>query len=320
MIGRLGHICPPRTVAEYIVLAGGGASGATSDPPSGGGGAGGLLHGVLALPRGAAVTVTVGTGAPSASQTNGTNSVLDTLTAIGGGAGGSGGENGSAGGSGGGGGATTSGTTSGGAGTPGQGNPGAGGFVGGAGGGGAIVHYSLITGTAAFYGIVGSLETMPNSGAGGMASFTITGTGIVVEGAGTAAANGTYVPDGTANGKTRYRLGSTDYTLVWLEYAEDFGVWELRDGVIPLYLTDPAGDYPTPTNVDSVAAGASPAPTIYNEITTVASTDGRDGVVIIAYPDTLPPLSVGAGLTYDEPTRAGYRVYRFTSGTGTITP
>jgi hypothetical protein len=24
-------------------------------------------------------------------------------------------------------------------------------------------------------------------------------------------------------------------------------------------------------------------------------------------------------LTYDQPTRAGYRVYRFTAGTGTIT-
>jgi hypothetical protein len=25
-------------------------------------------------------------------------------------------------------------------------------------------------------------------------------------------------------------------------------------------------------------------------------------------------------LTYDQPTRTGYRVYRFTQGTGTITP
>jgi hypothetical protein len=42
--------------------------------------------------------------------------------------------------------------------------------------------------------------------------------------------------------------------------------------------------------------------------------------VIIAYPDTFTaPLAISGGLTYNEPTRAGYRVYRFTAGTGTIT-
>lgn len=47
---------------------------------------------------------------------------------------------------------------------------------------------------------------------------------------------------------------------------------------------------------------------------------GGSGVVVIAYPDTSPALSsIGAGLTYDQPTRAGYRVYRFTAGTGTVT-
>ena len=46
---------------------------------------------------------------------------------------------------------------------------------------------------------------------------------------------------------------------------------------------------------------------------------GGSGVVIIAYPNTFPPLSVGNGLTYDQPTRAEYRVYRFTAGTGTVT-
>lgn len=46
---------------------------------------------------------------------------------------------------------------------------------------------------------------------------------------------------------------------------------------------------------------------------------GGSGVLIIAYPDTLPALAIGSGLTYDQPTRAGYRVYRFTAGSGTIT-
>jgi len=46
---------------------------------------------------------------------------------------------------------------------------------------------------------------------------------------------------------------------------------------------------------------------------------GGSGVVIIAYPDTYKALTVGSGLTYDQPIRSGYRVYRFTAGTGTVT-
>jgi hypothetical protein len=29
--------------------------------------------------------------------------------------------------------------------------------------------------------------------------------------------------------------------------------------------------------------------------------------------------SIGGTLVYDQPTRSGYRVYRFTAGTGTVT-
>jgi hypothetical protein len=51
-----------------------------------------------------------------------------------------------------------------------------------------------------------------------------------------------------------------------------------------------------------------------------AGGDGGSGVVIIAYPNTLPAITTIPGtLTYDQPTRAGYRVYRFTAGTGTVT-
>ena len=50
-----------------------------------------------------------------------------------------------------------------------------------------------------------------------------------------------------------------------------------------------------------------------------AGGNGGSGVVIIAYPNTFPALSSIPGtLTYDQPTRSGYRVYRFTSGTGNI--
>jgi len=51
-----------------------------------------------------------------------------------------------------------------------------------------------------------------------------------------------------------------------------------------------------------------------------AGWNGGSGVVIIAYPDTYPAISsIGGGLTYSQPSRSGYRVYKFTAGTGTIT-
>jgi hypothetical protein len=43
-------------------------------------------------------------------------------------------------------------------------------------------------------------------------------------------------------------------------------------------------------------------------------------LVVIAYPDTFAPLTtIGGTLVYDEPVRSGFRVYRFTAGTGTVT-
>jgi hypothetical protein len=41
--------------------------------------------------------------------------------------------------------------------------------------------------------------------------------------------------------------------------------------------------------------------------------------VIIAYSDQYTaPTSISGGLSYDQPSRSGYRVYRFYGGTGTI--
>jgi len=53
-----------------------------------------------------------------------------------------------------------------------------------------------------------------------------------------------------------------------------------------------------------------------------ATIPSSEGVVIIAHPiDGYLPITVGSGLTYttDSVTRAGYLVYRFTAGSGTIT-
>jgi hypothetical protein len=47
---------------------------------------------------------------------------------------------------------------------------------------------------------------------------------------------------------------------------------------------------------------------------------GGSGVVIIAYPTAYPGItSINPGLSYDTPSgRPGYRVYRFTGGSGPI--
>jgi hypothetical protein len=48
---------------------------------------------------------------------------------------------------------------------------------------------------------------------------------------------------------------------------------------------------------------------------------GGSGIVVIAYPNTFSDLaSIGVGLTYtkDTTSRAGYIVYIFTAGTGSV--
>ena len=52
------------------------------------------------------------------------------------------------------------------------------------------------------------------------------------------------------------------------------------------------------------------------QFTYTAENSGGSGIVVIAYPDTFGAATCTG--TYDEPTRTGYRVYRFT-GSGTIT-
>lgn len=46
---------------------------------------------------------------------------------------------------------------------------------------------------------------------------------------------------------------------------------------------------------------------------------GGSGLVVIAYSDAYAPLSyIDPGLVYTQPTRSGYRVYRFTAGEGSV--
>ena len=65
------------------------------------------------------------------------------------------------------------------------------------------------------------------------------------------------------------------------------------------------------------SGSVSPQPGFYAGTT---QANGGSGVVIIAYPDSNPALSsISGGLSYTQPTRSGYRVYQFNSGTGTVT-
>jgi hypothetical protein len=42
--------------------------------------------------------------------------------------------------------------------------------------------------------------------------------------------------------------------------------------------------------------------------------------VIVRYADTFPDITtIGAGLTYTKTTTGGYKIYRFTQGTDTVT-
>jgi hypothetical protein len=47
---------------------------------------------------------------------------------------------------------------------------------------------------------------------------------------------------------------------------------------------------------------------------------GGSGLVVVAYPNTFRNLTVSGGLafTLDIDTRSGFKVYKFTSGTGTV--
>ena len=166
---------------EYLVVAGGGSSGGSLGA---GGGAGGLLQGLVSVPIGSSITVTIGGGGaqPTASTigNNGQNSVFGNITALGGGGGatwanGSGALGGS-----GGGGATSNGgaVPVGGQGTFGQGNSGGtvtgtySSYTSGGGGGGA--------GTV---GLGGALSTVGFNGGAGIAS-SIAGTTYVFAGGG----------------------------------------------------------------------------------------------------------------------------------------
>jgi len=278
---------PPTAISstvEYLVVAGGGGGGAGK---GGGGGAGGFRTGTdfVALPN-TAYPVTVGTGgtgsAAFVAAANGQASTLSLITSVGGGGGGGAylGGNGAIGGSGGGGFYTN---FKGGAGTPGHGTAGGNGAPGsvkaGGGGGGAGAVGANGAGT------VGS--PLGGNGGAGLAS-SITGSSVTYAGGG---------GGGVLDAGTRGSGG-----------AGGGGIGGDGNG-------NPSVAGTANTGGGGGGGGSDSSPQDFD------GANGGSGVVIIAYPDTLPSLSsISGGLTYtlDTVGRPGFKVYRFTAGTGLI--
>jgi hypothetical protein len=246
----------------------------------GGGGAGGYLTSSLSVTKGTGYTVTVGVGGNPSAQ--GANSVFSNVTAIGGGRGGShlNSDNGGSGGSGGGGAMNYSTLIwSGGSATASQGNA-------GAGSGNAGTDDPRNTGGGGGAGAAGtrgaSTTTRPVGGIGLQSS--ITGVSSYYAGGG----------GGARGGTDRNSAGA--------------GVGGLGGGGTG------QGDLTGTNGTANTGGGGGGAEG--------GGFNGGSGVVIIAYPNNFANITTIPGtLTYtlDTTTRAGYKVYNFTAGTGTIT-
>lgn len=277
-----------QTIIETLVVGGGGAGGTNAGA---GGGAGGYYSNLsTVINRSIPYTITVGNGAIAAtdSQVNGANSIISgslftTITALGGGGGVNSNGSGNNGGSGGGSSVSFPVTSATQPSSPsgGLGNPG------GIGNGGDGAGRSGAGGGGA--GGVGQ-NTPSNSqgGAGGVGvQSSITGTAIFYAGGGGGAPHlGSPGAGGNGGGGSG---GNGGYNT----------------------NSSTAGVAGTPNTGGGGGAGGGGG---------FIGGNGGSGVVIIAYPDTIPPITTIAGtLTYNQPSRAGYRVYRFTAGSGTIT-
>jgi hypothetical protein len=271
---------------ESLVVAGGGGG---AGRHAGGGGGAGVIFSLLAISQNSSHLIKVGNGGLGATNNsanspayNGETSIFSSVTALGGGIGGDNDTAASSGGSGGGGNGGSNPT--GGSGTVGQGNNGGlgGGSHAGGGGGGA--------------GSVGGNHSGQTAGNGGNGlASSITGTSITYGGGG--GGGGWSSPNffgygGTGGGGAGSASNGT-------EGDSTVGV-KARSG------TNGLGGGGGGGGIESGPNGG--------------GGNGGSGAVIIAYPNTYPAITTIPGtLTYDQPTRAGYRVYRFTAGTGTIT-
>jgi hypothetical protein len=271
------------TQVEYLVV-GGGGSGAQSRAgyyTGGGGGAGGMITGTGRFGRNITLTVTVGGG--GSLYTDGNSSLFDTITAGGGGAGGGG---------------PAGGTSNGNAGNPGNGSGG-----GATGGVGALRSGGAGSGSG-------------NSGGNGVSATTNFGAGGG-GGAGAVGGDGVDVPTGGAGG-----IGlQSSITGTATYYAGGGGGSSSGAGGAGGGGTAAATFNATPTGGSPNTGGGGGAGSRNGGAgaTYYAGSLGGSGIVVIAILSSQPVPTISGGLTYDQPTRTGFRVYRFTAGTGTIT-
>jgi hypothetical protein len=287
----------PPTV-EYLVVAGGGGGGGWDN--GGGGGGGGTLNSTLAVAGGTSYPVAIGGGGAGRggpvqgdAGVQGGNSVFASITAIGGGGGGS---------------------------DTGQGSGGnAGGQNGGCGGGtwyassvrgiGIYPGSTYISGPRQGYdgGISpGNGSTFPFSGAGGGGAG-----GQGVNGAGQAGAGGIGLQS-AITGTSLYYAGGGGGGSNSSAPPGGQGGGGNGGGRSP---NDTNGQ-PGGTNLGGGGGGN-------NSNVSRNGGNGGSGVVIVAYPSNYLALSsIDPGLTYDAANvlsyRSGYRVYKFTNGSGPI--
>ncbi len=279
---------------EYLVIAGGG-SGASSI--GGGGGAGGMREGNFSISRSVSYNIVVGAGGASPGFTSsyerdglkGENSRFASIYATGGGGGGAhttsssgtGGYTDLQGGSGGGGGRHTPGG-GGGAGGPGGNATGPNIQIFQYGGYGNEGGYSPVEGYPGGYGLEPSGNGYSNGNGGIGRQSSITGVATYYAGGG-----GGGGVSGNSGGSGGLGGGGAGRNAASGDNATGHGSGGGGAG------------YP-----GTVAGGA-----------------GSGGLVVLAYPSSITDLSVSPGLTYtlDTATRSGYKVYKFTSGSGTIT-
>ena len=277
--------------AEYLVVAGGGGGGGRH---AGAGGAGGMRYGTLTVSSGSTHTITVGNGGLGSGNNeggtvyyNGENSVFSSITSIGGGKGAQNSDASTSGGSGGGGNGNVGTYGSGSAGTSGQGNSGGNGgssLYAGGGGGGA--------------GTAGSTNNSGTGGAGGNGlANSITGVSVTYAGGGGGGGweGNPFGAGGTGGGGAGSGSNGTDNNGTK-------GI-KARNGT------------------DGLGGGGGGGGVAVTGVTGGGG-NGGSGVVIIAYPSNLASIATIPGtLTYtlDTTTRSGYKVYKFTAGSGTIT-
>jgi hypothetical protein len=288
---------PAATSFDALIIAGGGGGG--GGYYGGGGGAGGVRQLSSISLTSNTCTVTVGNGGSGGAW--GTRGLQGQSSLI----------------------AITSGTTysatggGGGAGTQGNGGGGQAATSGGSGGGGSL-YTDYMNGAAGNAGGYSPVEGYAGGTGSGYQSNTNSNGGGA--GGGGAGGAGESVV-GSANRAGYGGMGITStITGTSLKYAGGGGggIWT-GNRESGLYAEYGGGRGAENTNGAGFAATANTGGGGGAASGEQAGGAGGSGVVIIAYPNTYQPLVVGSGLTYDQPTRSGYRVYRFTAGTGTVT-